>query len=568
MNKRETDKLDRQLSSRLKRAIGDDGRADWLEVSERAGTSRPLWRWSQRRVLLVAGVLVLAVGAAGASTGLIPWLNETPKLTPAPKYPICGANDVGAKLSLEKPGKNAGTDAGFGGMITLVNKGVGDCALEGQPKVSLVGPGASNTKLQVELFPENANLPAGVKTGASVFSPDTKSDAVGDFPVNDQTLLGRAFEPVEQTSRIRIWWQNWCGPGSGSDAVTGDLALRLEIANGNIIDLPVRQLPTCLESAKPSILRFGRAMAASIPLDAALPLRPQIVTDPGGEPLTLKMDEVFHYQVALTNTSTSPFHFGAKCPVYSASAEPEGDTAGTNPWGFGTYVLNCRSVKEIEPGQTVTFSMELPIGKGSSFPYLATWYGDGTLIWSIATGLESLNGKSPTAKASITVTGPPVTYSPGDVYSVFAPGTKEDAFPRDVELRTFGSSAWAGRLVPGSRRVLIAGNWRTGLFAWNTESGRVCYVAPDNGGCDDAKDQTSPISWSANSLGVYPRAVPYIVGLARDGVEKIEVNTGSQTLRAELENNGFLVKIPKGQTPVTIIVTMADGSQKKIPTGY
>ncbi|HEY5479683.1 MAG TPA: hypothetical protein VIJ84_08735, partial [Gaiellaceae bacterium] len=62
MKRQKTDSLDRQLSYRFKKALGDDGRADWLDVRERAGMSRTLWRWSRRRVLLVAGVLVLVVG--------------------------------------------------------------------------------------------------------------------------------------------------------------------------------------------------------------------------------------------------------------------------------------------------------------------------------------------------------------------------------------------------------------------------------------------------------------------------------------------------------------------------
>ncbi|MGC9974511.1 MAG: hypothetical protein ABSC36_03865 [Gaiellaceae bacterium] len=549
MKRQKTDNLDRQLSYRLEKALDDDRRADWLDVRERAGMGRALWHWSRRRVLLVAGVLVLAAGAASASTGIIPWLNSTPAPTSPKLYPICKAGDVQAKLFLDKSGR------GLSGKVVFVNTGESTCALAGQPKLSLVGPDVNGTR--VELYPEGFNLP-GSNNKSTVFSPDLKRNP-GSY---GETVLDRFYEPLDQVSAAGIWWENWCG----SEQVKP--VLRIEIPNGTTLDLPTSKTPGCLDSSKPSVLSVGKARAAESPAQPNLPLSAQIVTDTGGEPLTLKMNEVFRYQVALTNASTSTFRFGDKCPVYMEAAEPQGDTAMINPWGFGVYTLNCRSVKEITPGETVTFSMELSVGKSLNH---ATWYGDGTLSWMLAADRGDLSKKSVEAQAPMAVTGPAVSYSPRDFYSAFAPATKEDTFPRQVEERTIGQFIpGVGELVPGSRRVLIPGNWRNGLFAWTTESGRVCYVGPDNGGCDDGKAQTSPISWSANSLGLNPSTavVPYIVGLARDGVEKIDVNTGSQTLRAELENNGFLIKIPKGQKPVTIVVTMADGSQKRMAIGY
>src|SRR5450759_2655060 len=155
MKRQKTDGLDRRLSYRFKQALGDHGCADWLDVRERAGMGRTLWRWSQRRVLLVAGGLVLAVGAAGASTGIIPWLGNTPKPVPPTVYPICKAKDVQVRLSLH--GNH--NSSGLSGSIALVNNGDKLCALEGQPKVSLVGSGADSARLAVEMFSPVANRP-------------------------------------------------------------------------------------------------------------------------------------------------------------------------------------------------------------------------------------------------------------------------------------------------------------------------------------------------------------------------------------------------------------------------
>jgi hypothetical protein len=570
MKRQKSDNLDRMLSSRLTKAVGDEKRADWLDVRERAGMRRALWHWSRRRVLLVVGALVLTVGAAGASTGIIPWLNKTPKQTAPPKYPICGAKDVNAKILFHRHKQSPEVPAGLSGTIVLANKGAGDCALEGQPKVSLVGSGAGNTKLRVELFPEGEDaLPARVKTSDSVFSPDPKRNSIGDFPGTGQTLLGRVFEPVEQASRIHIWWQNWCSPGSGSDAVDGDLALRLEIANGSIIDLPVRQLPTCIKSAKPSILRFGRAMAASISLSAALPLRAQIVTDGTGKPLILKPGKVFQYQVALTNMSGHTFRFG-DCPTYQELASVGMGINTGSPLAGGSYVLNCRSVEAIDPGETVMFEMKLRVR--SEFYGVKIWNGaKGVLEWSLG-GLETKN--PPTAQEVFIIEAKPSSYSPSDVYSAFAPGTKEPTLPPKVEDKLglkWESLMPTGRVVPGSLRILIkAPSWWDGtVFAWETESGEVCYRVGYRRECDKGEAQTDPVTWTSNQRDGRDAGTPlYIAGLARDGVTKIDVIASGERFSAKLENNAFYAEVPSTSAITAIVATMADGSQKKVSTSY
>lgn len=379
MKRHEIDDLDRLLSSRLKKAIGEDGQADWHDVSVRSGTSRTVWHWSRRRVLLVAGVLVLAVSAAGASNSLIPWVNEEAKPDP----------------------------------------------------------------------------------------------------------------------------------------------------------------PT---------------------LGEALPLRAQIVTDGTGNPLILKKGEVFHYQVALTNMSARSFHFG-DCPNYAEVAWREGDT-NLPPFGFDIYVLNCRSVRALDPGETVTFAMNLRVSEDA-------WDGaKGELEWILAPYSES----PPTARAAFVIGDKPSSYSPSDVYGAFAPGTPEATLPPDVELDVEWSYLMpSGRFVPGSRRILIEGSGELDatVYAWATESGKVCYRVGDRESCDGGATQTGPIAWDTYFTQDNPNSivVSYIVGLARDGVKKIDVmTTDGERLHAVFENNAFYAKASSGRAIIAVVATMADGSEMKFST--
>jgi hypothetical protein len=534
MKRQKTDSLDRQLSYRLKKALGDDKRADWLDVCERAGMTRTAWRWSRRRVLLVAGVLVLAAGTSVAATGVIPWLNAEPKPTPPTVYPICKANVIEAKLDLQRV---PSLRQGLSGTIILANTGEPTCALEGQPKVSLIDSGASAPELRVELSPEVE----------SVFSPNPKKNPWSA----SQTLIGRVYEPVKQTSRIYIWWENWCGGDSGKPA------LRLEIANGSTLVLPASKLPGCVDPTKPSLLRIDAARSPQLPLGRSPSLRAEIVANER-EPILLKSGEVFHYQVALTNMGASAFRFGDDCPVYYEGAHPGGDLNAFPSFGAGTYVLNCRSVKAIEPGKTVTFDMELAVSKDA-------WHGKGELIWVLAPGTKS----PPTARSPIAVTGEPSSYSPSDVYSVFAPGTQEATFPPKVEKDSgFASSQW-GPIVPGSRRIPMdrPGEADTVVYAFLTESGKACYVVVGvMASCDGGATQTSPIAWIAGGPDGGPRI---IAGLARDGVKSVDVIVNGEPWPAKLENNAFYAEVllDLGHEVSAIVATMDDGSQKRAEIG-
>ena len=398
MKRQKSDSLDRLLSYRLKRALDEDRRADWLEVRELAGMSRTAWHWSRRRALLVAGVFVLVVGACAGSTGVIPWRSSKP----GPHVlPICKPSILKARMSLGR-GYPA-TRRGVSGFIFFTNAGRSDCALIGQPKVSLIGGGAGSAHWR-------ALLPA------SVFSPRRIGSPY-------QTPIARA-KKGGGNSTISFSWDNWCGPGSGTNGYAGKPALRIEVPNGSTFVLPVYRLPFCDRPSGWSTLRFDPRGAYGAPLVAPdPPLRAEIL----GRHLTIRLGHAFHYKVALTNTSAHSFNFRT-CPsyredlldsegviAYGGFYEPPIVDAGLP--GGPTYRLNCSSAKAMKPGETVVYEMELFVSKhalkktlkkyrdlaetGLPIPKRAldeTTLRNGKLVWKLLRGEHP-----PTAEAPVKV---------------------------------------------------------------------------------------------------------------------------------------------------------------------
>jgi hypothetical protein len=541
MKRQKTDGLDRQLSYRFKRALGDDGCADWLDVRERAGMGRTLWRWSQRRVLLVAGGLVLAVGAAGASTGIIPWLGEAAKPAPPTIYPICKAANVQAQLSLHRNHNSSG----LSGSIALINTGGKLCALEGQPKVSLTGLGADSARLAVEMFSPVANRPG---PAYSVFGSAK----------DGQTLLGRASEPPND-STASFGWENWCGRDST------ELALRIELPNGSKFTLPVTKLPGCDNSAKPSRIVFGRANGAPPPLGPNFPLRPKILAGEDGQPLVLEQGNALHYRVALTNTSSSPYSFGDSCPVYQQMAslqrpdDHSHDSAKyplVDTFTWGQYVLNCGSVGVVEPGETVTFAMELPASKDARD-------AKGELFWLLPTPVPA---PWIWAQAPITVVGKtPGNYSAFDSYSILTPDAREVVLPDMAQDMALSLEGRYGPIVPGTRKLLLGKDEPNGpAYAWATESGSACFFTKTEGGCDEGATQIKPAQVGVGWGSVSPTVVS---GEARDQVKRVDAIVNGKLLPVNLKNNIVYAEFPNGSTVSYIVLTMDDGSKVKIKQG-
>lgn len=562
MKARDLDNLDGLLSWRLKKAVGGGRARDWRDVRRRAegragAGQNKAPRWSKRRILIAAAVLLIAIGAAaGASTSIIPWLDEEPKLVPPPEYPICDADDIEAKMYLQRlSGMQSGSKPGLTGSITLVNTGKDECALEGDAKFSLVGKNADSVPWRVELFDEVE----------STFSPPIQQRPYQ----GGQTLIGRAYEPVEERSTISLWWENWCGPGAGTDGWDGKPSLRIEIPNGTTLELPVYRLPSCIDSAQPSLLKFSNARPAPPPPGPKLPLRAEIVGVEEGEPFHIQPGKTFHFTIGLTNTGSKAFSFD-KCPTYFEMLRlGEGEAGGFA--GAGSYVLNCDSAGAIEPGETAIFAMEITA-------FADAWGGEGELVWTL--GPEQIGATTsvdpPTAKARYVIDVEPTEYSPADVYSVFSPEEPEARFPAKAEkaIRSIANrSSQAGPMIDGSRRILLEGLGKknTAIYAFLTESGKACYLVDYGASCDGGRTQRLPFSWILSWQQGGPVA---IAGLVRDGIVKLDILVDGKPTPATVGKNSFYVEISMpggskdlGNHRITgFVVTKEDGTREPVST--
>lgn len=373
MKREETDNLDRLLSGRLKRALDDDGKANWLDVCKRAGLSTR-WHWSRARVVLVAAVLVLGVAACAQSTGIIPWFNHHPAPVKAPRSaPPCRVTDLRVQFS-----HNVSPN-GINDNIRIVNEGRNACSLAGRPRLKLIDPQVSKPRLL-----EKYSVPP--------------KPAPGSFDPTPLSLL-RAVPPHE-SAIFGFNWKNWCGPGPAPRA----FELRLP-GGGTIVHSfhsfsprdsnlwPVRShlsltAPRCEDKRRQTELDYGpfyplwapKSALRAYGVKSVLPLRVSVVTK--GLPtvrriakdfrwgpwkyvkgreysfVTVKRGAVLHFRVALRNTSKRPFRF-AHCPLYNELLA----NSTMSKREQGTYVLNCHPAGSIAPGKVAYFAMELHVAK-------------------------------------------------------------------------------------------------------------------------------------------------------------------------------------------------------------
>jgi hypothetical protein len=264
------------------------------------------------RVTLSEAVLVAALLLLQA---VVPWTGERPRSTSAPPPPLaspCRAADLEATVFLQ------GAGGAMVGGVTLTNAGFTACSLVGRPKISLAG---------TRTWPMPLPRPA----------PEVVRDPMSSL---------RALRP-KRRARFALHWSNWCArrPATATIALPGGDRLRLWLG----------QPPRCESAASPSALGVSPFVPGERTLGprSRLPLRAEIVGArvPAGKPglraFRARRGGELRYIVALTNVSRRPFRFRS-CPVFRQT------------WG-GPYVLNCRSVGTIAPGQTVRFRMVLRI---------------------------------------------------------------------------------------------------------------------------------------------------------------------------------------------------------------
>lgn len=289
-------------------------------------------------VLLAAlAVAVLAGGAeAGANTArVIPWLDEQPLRAPAhpPLAPPCRAGDLRAALFLQ------GATGSLVGGVTLTNVGR-PCALLGWPGVSFAGAAARSTRWQAR------------RVAGSREPPDPLADPPGSL---------RALAHGK-SARVALVWSNRCGPGSSAAGSSGErpAALVLALASGTTVRLPLTRAARCDSPATPSKMSAEpfRPFVPQLPPSSRLPLRLAIVAQrpiavsPGVHALRARRGTLLRYRIAVKNTSADPYRFGMSCPAYVEQL------AGSAP---RAYLLNCRQVRMIEPGQSLLFEVALPV---------------------------------------------------------------------------------------------------------------------------------------------------------------------------------------------------------------
>jgi hypothetical protein len=298
-------------------------------------------------------LLVCCASASAAPPGVIPWQDVHPVKASAnpPVAPPCQAHDLEAHLFLQ------GATGSLVGGVNLVNAGSSSCSLVGWPTLTFAGHAASVEKWQVK------------KLAASPSPPEAIADPPGSL---------RALQPGK-TAGVAIFWSNWCGPGSTATGAGGDppAAMVIGLGSGTSLAVPVAHAPRCDAPRDPSTVSIGPFTPAPrhLPESSRLPLRATIIgvrtvaVKPGLRAFLVHRGELFHYQVALTNTGATTFRFDStSCPSYIEQIAPAPEQV---------YVLNCRPVGVIAAGETVDFAMHVVVPQTARA-------GNNSLTWELA----------------------------------------------------------------------------------------------------------------------------------------------------------------------------------------
>jgi hypothetical protein len=277
----------------------------------------------------------------------------------------CRASDLKAIFG----GSNGLTGGKLVADITFGNQGPIPCVLQGVPGVRLFDSSGQEILLKLSTAPQSA--PVLVQPGTADLQP---------------------YSALPGTARLMITWPTHDGAGSCSPAPPQGTRLEIELPGGGTLDVPVVDPRNrVLIAACGGLLNAGpfQAVAPSEPPAPTLTsprLQPQVRA-----PRSIAAGQVLHYTVSLQNIGREAIAFGSPCPAYLEWAV---DLAQTQALAKDAYVLNCGPiVGAIQPGQTVTFAMDLTVPAGAN-------PGSYILYWSLSHGTDS----ETTAKASLEVT--------------------------------------------------------------------------------------------------------------------------------------------------------------------
>jgi hypothetical protein len=306
---------------------------------------------STRHLPIVIRVLVGAALSVSTAGPVIPWVNERPPSVPEPPLAKpCQADGLRTSLFLQ------GATGSLVGGVTVRNATATKCSLRGRVHVHFVGASAEATRWETVAGPALARDPS------AVYDRGSSLRALGP---------GRpAYVPLQ--------WRNWCPPGTAETSVGAPpeiLIVDLPRRRGSL-HLPLSGAPRCDSPPDPSVLVVGRLTRRGryLPQSSRLPLRASIAAPLVGDrpkklpTLRVRRGDTLSYTATLTNASRRPYRFG-RCPFYMETLAPGGPVA--------SFVLNCRLVGTLRPGDTARFAMQIRVPR-------ATPIGAHGLSWVLA----------------------------------------------------------------------------------------------------------------------------------------------------------------------------------------
>jgi uncharacterized protein DUF4232 len=331
--------------------------------------------------LRVTGLLAIALIASGCAsvtkTGVassptpVPWIatkpvsmflpTPSPTLIPPGTQP-CVADQVKAVFT----GSGAATGGQLTGGIVFGNRTGVPCVLEGVPGIQLFDAHGQQIPLRVS---------AGTDPPSRVVLVQANTADIEARP----TEAGRAWVMI-------IWPTHDPATGVCSPAPPQGTVLGFQLPGGaGSLRVPIVDprngaiVAACGGYLSVTPFQAAEAPETTLPPDPVHSLAIQL-----DAPQSVAAGATLQYMVRLRNAGVQAVAFPAECPVYGEWVP-----------GFAKdfFVLNCGPVRAIQPGQSVSFAMELTVPR-------TTTPGGYTLYWNFAFGVDI----GPPGKAAVTVT--------------------------------------------------------------------------------------------------------------------------------------------------------------------
>ncbi len=316
--------------------------------------------------------------AQGNPSDPVPWISATPSsmLLPTPSPTVIPAGTHPCQAADLRPvfgGISALTGGQLAASILFGNRSATACVLQGVPAVQLFDSGGHQIPLTTTASQGMPSDPVLVQPGTADVQAHIPRAGIAYAEIDWQTHDGAGFPcaPIPQEGTAVAMSL----PGGGDSlriAVSDPMSRWSSIAPcyGRLAVSSFQRWPAPEPSPTPNPLE-----SLAVVIDA---------------PSSVSRGSVMHYTVTLRNTDTQPVVFPADCPVYGQWAADS-----TQAFAKDFYLLNCRPVGTIAPGQSVRFAMQMAVPS-------ATGPGQYTLTWQIVGGLD-LN--MPQGKAALTVIG-------------------------------------------------------------------------------------------------------------------------------------------------------------------